>query len=783
MGHRQDSSFHISEEWLFDILRRTGNAALIIDKNGHILRLSHKSELVLGWSEKDALGLPLDQVAPILHEDTHVDLTPEYIKLFAQNKSIEQSSSFLLISKSDQEIPATLSATPVVDPQTRRTGTLIVFQAHSKEQDTIQALRESEERLQMATKAVKLGCYEWNIQKGTLHWDVQMHKMFELSLESKVNRNQHFNEVLHPDDRERVTEGFQKSMNPNNTDTTFESEFKVKLPSDTVKHIASFGFHFRNKEGQVTRIVGTCLDITHRKNAEEELKQREYLLSMAQEASSMGIWSLNVQTNELWLDDKFLEILDYERETFQKRAGRNLHHPDEFEDTLRKVDAHLRGDDPVYIREQRVQAKSGWIWMHIRAKVVEWDREGKSLRMIGTALDITERKQAEQEKARLEEQYHQAQKMESIGRLAGGISHDLNNLLTPILSYGEMLQFDLASGDSMLQESVEEILRAGFRAKDLVGQLLAFSRKQTLQYKLLDMNQVINDFEKLLRRTIRENIAIRKNLFPQLKLIKADLGQIEQLILNLAINASDAMPEGGHLIIETSHRSADDLDLTGKSNGAQSYVTLTFSDTGTGMSEDIQDRIFEPFFSTKGDQGTGLGLATVYGIVKQHEGDIQVQSAHGKGTTFTVYLPASQETYRETVITEEIKLDLSGNETILLAEDNEHVRKLALAVLKRHGYNVLVAESGVRALEILKAYHGELDLLVTDVIMPEINGRALYDKAITKYPDLKVLYMSGYTDNLLSQTGIQKGGGDFIQKPFTVQELSSKVYEILRRKG
>ncbi len=394
-------------------------------------------------------------------------------------------------------------------------------------------------------------------------------------------------------------------------------------------------------------------------------------------------------------------------------------------------------------------------------------------------LDITEAREAEAEKARLEAEVHQSQKLESIGRLAGGVAHDLNNLLFPIIGYAELLADEFKPEQSGF-EFAGEIKKAGIRARDLVRQLLAFSRKQTLEYKPLDLNQVIVNFEKLLRRTIREDIAIRYILYPHIQTIMADLGQIEQVIMNLAVNAADAMPDGGQLNIETWQTEVD-ASLAAFHPGIKPgpYAILAISDTGCGMEAETRARIFEPFFSTKGGKGTGLGLATVYGIVRQHGGDIAVYSEPGQGSCFKVYLPVS---HKPTMVKEAKTQDQrasGGFETLLLAEDDPQVRQLAHTVLVQHQYTVLVAENGEEALEILAAHDGPLDLLLTDVVMPQMNGRELYARVAERFPEIKVLYMSGYTDDVIAHHGILEAGVKFIQKPFSVQDLAARVREVL----
>ena len=391
-----------------------------------------------------------------------------------------------------------------------------------------------------------------------------------------------------------------------------------------------------------------------------------------------------------------------------------------------------------------------------------------------------ERQEVDQQKEKIQAQLNQSQKMEAVGKLAGGVAHDLNNMLTPILGFGELL-LEKSNSDEERREYLEEIMKAGRRARDIVRQLLAFSRKQTIEFKTIDLNILLKDFEKLLRSTIREDINIRLIPSKSLPLILGDVGQLEQVTMNLVVNAQDAMPDGGELTIETTTEELAKSYTTEHMNVPSGpHIMLSISDTGCGMDAETCEQIFEPFFTTKDKhRGTGLGLSTVYGIVKQHGGNIQVYSEPGKGTTFNVYLPVSRDTPSEQKTIEIKHTDTHGSETVLLAEDDEIVRKLALTILKQSGYTVLVAENGAEALLALESHDGPLHLLLTDVVMPDMNGRELFSMAVEKYPSLKVLYMSGYTDDVIAHHGVLDEGVAFIQKPFAIHDLAAKIREVL----
>ncbi|MBN2232329.1 MAG: PAS domain S-box protein [Deltaproteobacteria bacterium] len=413
------------------------------------------------------------------------------------------------------------------------------------------------------------------------------------------------------------------------------------------------------------------------------------------------------------------------------------------------------------------------------------DESGTIFSFVAVKRDVTDHLRRTAEREELEGRYRQAEKLESIGRLAGGVAHDLNNLLSPIVGFAELTIEDLSEADPR-RGNIQQILDAGIRAGDLVRQLLIFSRKQPQVHRRLDLNRVITDFGKLLRRTIRENIAIDIGLAPSVPPVSGNAGQLEQVIMNLAVNAQDAMPDGGTLAIETGmlvvdRQSAAAVDTI----AAGSYVIMTVRDTGTGIDPEIRAHIFEPFYTTKeSGKGTGLGLATVYGVVRQHRGHITVTSEPGRGTAFTILLPpAEREPPAATAATGgEPATANTGAGTILLAEDNELVRNLAKNILRRRGFDVLTAQDGTRALALAGKYPGTIDLLLTDVVMPDINGRELFERLRESRPALRVLYMSGYADDVISRHGVLDTGVDLLPKPFTAQALATRIAAVLTRR-
>ena len=400
--------------------------------------------------------------------------------------------------------------------------------------------------------------------------------------------------------------------------------------------------------------------------------------------------------------------------------------------------------------------------------------DGNLIGVIGVALDVTDRKH-------LTDQLRQSQKMQAIGELAGGVAHDFNNLLMVVKGHAQLLLQRMPK-DASLHHSVEQMEKAADRAASLTRQLLAFSRKQVLQPRVLDMNDVVGGMIKMFSRVIGENIEMAFVPGANLGRTKADPGQIEQVLLNLVVNARDAMPDGGRLTIETANVELDQAYAAGHVGVEPGpYIMLTVTDTGCGMDAETQSRIFEPFFTTKeAGKGTGLGLATVYGIVKQSGGYIWVYSEVGCGSTFKIYLPQVAEEVEAPVVTSETGGSLAGTETILFVEDEQSVRELVRDYLRGEGYSVLDAGDGIEALQVAAAHNGPIHILVTDVVMPRLSGRDLAARLSAERRNLKILFISGYTDDTVVRHGVLDGGVAFLQKPFNLKALAEKIREVLK---
>jgi two-component system, cell cycle sensor histidine kinase and response regulator CckA len=441
---------------------------------------------------------------------------------------------------------------------------------------------------------------------------------------------------------------------------------------------------------------------------------------------------------------------------------------------------HGLGDEPLKSQYRMIARDGSVVWISDEAVLVR-DESGNPLYYRGVLVDITDIKEAESSRLALEEQLRQSQKMDAIGRLAGGIAHDFNNLLSVILNYARFAIEDLDDGDPRRQD-VAEIIRAGERAATLVHQLLTFSRKEIVAPTVLNLNAIVADMEKLLRRTIGEHIALDTRLAPDLWKTKMDRGQLEQVLANLAVNARDAMAHGGTVAIRTANVSIRETEERRIGIPAGRYVCLEVEDTGTGMDDDVAAQAFEPFFTTKArGEGTGLGLATVYGIVQGAGGHVNLRSTVGKGTVFSIYLPVTEEAPRPQRQRGGDESRAGEGETVLVVEDEDGVRQVVERLLVKSGYNVLVAGSGPEALALAEARKEPIDLLLTDIVMPRMSGKELADRLSAARPTIKTVYMSGYTDDVVSRTRALDNGEAVVQKPFTGEELTARVRAALQR--
>jgi len=511
---------------------------------------------------------------------------------------------------------------------------------------------------------------------------------------------------------------------------------------------------------------GVAIDVTERARLQTELLMRDRAI----QAVHQGIVITDPSQADnpiVYASPGFERMTGYSTNDARGRNCRFLQGPDTDIAELARIRESIQAQQPITVELLNYRRDGTSFWNELSITPVR-DPAGRLVHFVGVQADVTARR-------KLQDQLRQAQKMEAVGQLAGGIAHDFNNLLTVINGFSE-LALSQAPPEHAFREPLEAVWDAGKRAADITKQLLAFSRRAIVAPRVLDLNQAVESIAKLLRRLIGADIALSLVLDPNPCPVLFDLGQFEQVIVNLAVNARDAMPAGGKLTIET----ASNVDASPELLGPAGCVQLTVTDTGNGIADDVKDRIFEPFFTTKAvGQGAGLGLATVYGIVLQAGGHIDVESALGRGSAFTLLFPKVDATTTTSAPEASVQFSPRGTETILIAEDERPVRRLARLALESHGYKVLEAASGEQARSIVESYSGPIDLLVTDVVMPGLGGRGLAEAALSCRPSLRILFISGYTDDALIRLGAETSTNTFLQKPFSPSDLAQAVRRIL----
>ena len=523
------------------------------------------------------------------------------------------------------------------------------------------------------------------------------------------------------------------------------------------------------------RLQAIVRDITARRQAEHELRESKRWLDAATEAANLAVWSYDLVTGEFVTNSRGKEILDLpERTTIAIPDLLSRVMPEDRKAVESDFWPHSKDLD---IRiEFRVVSPAGVRWVYACGKGRR-DNSGEPVGTSGVMIDITEKRQAEEQLKLLQQELLQSQKMEAVGQLAGGVAHDFNNLMHVVMSYAELASLQMPD-ESPVKRHLKAILEAAKRATDVTGQLLAFGRKQILNPRIFCVNESVMNTSKMLGRLIGEDIILRADLDPDLASTKADPGQVEQIIMNLAVNARDAMPSGGKLTISTKNVEVKELR---SSIPAGDYVRLSVRDSGCGMPDSVKTRIFEPFFTTKEQgKGTGLGLATVYGIVKQSEGYIECTSAPGEGTQFDVYLPAMKPIENGSDDEDAGEEIAAHDETILLVEDDDAVRDSAKEMLESLGFRLLVARSAGEAMQISREYEGAIQLVLTDVVMPGIGGSRLAVELQKERPDARFLFMSGYTDDAVLRQGILHSSAPFLQKPFSLRGIAKKVDQVLK---
>ena len=641
------------------------------------------------------------------------------------------------------------------------------------------ALRESEERFRHAIDATKDGLWEWDIQTDRVFHSPRWSEIIGYSFNDPELPDTFvwWEARIHPDDYNRVTGIVRNCIDKG---SSFDVDYRHRHKSGHYRWQNSRGKAVCDESGKVIKIVGCISDITERKLAEETLRASEERFRRTFQHSGSGIVFVSLNFRFLQVNNGFCKMLGYAESDLLGKTVHDVIHSEDRSVSTELERRLLSGETETFQIEKRFLHKDGTVIWGLASYTLIRDSRNKPLHFVSQIQDLSERHRAEEEKKALELQFIQAQKMESVGQLAGGMAHDFNNMLSIIIVNADLAMKQVDSA-SPLYRDLEAIATAGRRSADLTRQLLAFARKQIVIPKVLDLNDTIAGMLKMLRRLIGEGIDLKWNPGIDLWNVKMDPSQIDQILVNLAINSRDAIPGVGKILIETANVVLDDAFCERHVGSAPGeYALLTINDNGIGMSAEVMEHIFEPFFTTKElGKGTGLGLATVYGVVKQNRGCIDFESMPDKGTTFKIYLPhidAKTDQTQKPMTTAKAR---GGKETILLVEDSEPILTMLKRMLERLGYRVLPALTPEHAVDLAEKHGSDIHLLISDVVMPGMNGRELAEKILTMQPGMKCLYMSGYAADVIAVRGTLDEGIYFIHKPFNADEIALTVRNVL----
>jgi PAS domain S-box-containing protein len=754
-----EEELRISEQKYRTLFDNAADLIAVVDTKGDFLELNKKFEEESGYRRADMIGQNLFRCG-ILTESSAATVEFNLQKLLARaDWPIFEIEG---IKKDGGTVPYELRAVPI-----ESNGDIVAVQAIlrniTERRRSEEALRQSEEKFRLLAESIQdVFWMSTDRLEEIIYLSPAYEQIWGRSRDSAAQRPHPFLQAVHPEDRQQLLEAVQE-----NGQSGWSLEYRILRPEGSVRWIHGRGFPIRDECGRLIRMCGICTDITERKEAEEQIRR----LGSAVEQSIDGIAIADLESKLVYVNEGYARMHGFSAEEMIGMNLADLHNEAQmrtYTDAMKqtRTEGGWRGE----IGQTR---KDGTHFPTFMSVTLLKDSLGKPSAILAFARDVTEQK-------KLQAQFQHAQKMEAIGTLAGGIAHDFNNLLQAIQGYTELLLLGKDDREPGYRE-LREILHSASTGGDLTRQLLTFSRKVESNKRPLDLNQQVIRAERLLARTIPKMIDIDLRLAEHLRIVSADPAQIQQVLMNLGVNARDAMPEGGTLALETADITLD-REFCRSHLGAKPghYVVLAVSDTGHGMDRETMERVFEPFFSNKGSgKGTGLGLAIVYGIVKNHGGHITCSSTPGEGTSFKLYLPAIEQQIREALPSESQSSVEGGSERILLVDDERAIRQMGAELLTRFGYTVSTAASGEEALALYQRQQGNLDLVILDLIMPGMGGRRCLDALLRLDPQVRVLIASGYSVDEATRNAIEDKAKGFVRKPFQSHKILASMRQAL----
>ena len=757
------------------ILQAIGDGVISTDEKGRIDLMNPVAEMLTGWSRDEAYGRKLQEVFSIINEETREPIEDPVTRVFKSGVVVGLANHTLLITKDGREIPVADSGAPIRDEDGNIIGVVLVFKDQSRERQYQNRILEREEKYRLLADNTLDVIWTMNMDLEFTYVNPAVFEFMGITPEEWIGSrlSEHCDEKSFINMSEIIGNEIIKGKEHNGV--VFEVEMQRK--DGSVVSVEIHGKIIFDEHGNPVMLQGTTRDVSERKKNEENLQKEKEKYKLILQTAMDGFWLTDLEGQIIEVNDSYCQMSNYSQKELLSMCISEIESNVGSDEIIARIQDVLKTGQNRFDTKHR--RKDGSLFdVEVRVKYLPTENG----RLVVFLRDITMIKKAEEEKGRLQAQLLQAQKMESVGRLAGGVAHDFNNMLNVIIGYAELA---LASTDPShrFYTPLQEIIKAANRSSDITRQLLAFARKQTISPKVIDINKTVTGMTKMLQRLIGEDIDMAWLPGDDVWQIMIDPVQIDQILANLCVNARDAISSVGKVTIETGNAEFDDtycIDHLGSKPGQ--YVLLAISDNGGGMDAETLKNIFDPFFTTKeSSKGTGLGLATVYGIVKQNNGFINVYSEPGHGTTFKIYFPR-YHTKTDFIIEEgNVRHVEGGNETILLVEDEPAILDMAKIMLEKFGYIVVAAGTPKDAIAFARDYKSEIHLLVTDVVMPEMNGRDLANIILSLHPNLKCLFMSGYTANVIAHRGVLDEGVNFIQKPFSSERLGVKIREALSR--
>ncbi len=749
-----EEALHASEEKFRHLFERSRDGIVVLDQNGKVYEANQRYAEMLGYSAEEIRQLHV--------WDWDVNWAQEDL---LERMRLADAEGALFETRHRRK-DGTIYDAEISHNGVELAGQKLVFCAcrdisHRKAAE--RALRVSEERLRLALTASQMDVLEWDLTADSVFCSPDCYNIF--GFKSFDRKFESFREIVHPEDRDKVELRIRQALEKR---TIYKDEFRVIQPGGEVRWVAGLGQAEYDAEGKLLRLVGIAQDITERKQADSERERLIMAIEQVNEAVAITDHEGTIQ----YVNPAFVTMTGY---TPQQAIGQNCHilksgrQDKAFYHNLWETISSGRTWTGRMVNKRR----GGLLYTEESTISPVLDFSGKIVNYVAVKRDITEH-------LRLSDHLAHAQKMESVGQLAGGVAHDFNNMLGIILGYAEIALEDAGPG-TPLHEQLTGIRKAARRSADITRQLLAFARRQTINPKVIDLNETVGSMLTMLQRIVGENIDLAWLPAENLQPVKMDPVQIDQILANLVVNARDAITNGGKVTIATENVVCDAAYCAAQGGLAPGeYVMLSVSDNGCGMNQKTRNRIFEPFFTTKVfGKGTGLGLATVYGIVKQNDGFINIYSEPGLGATFKIYIPRHTAGIVGAMTPSAAEISQDNCETVLLVEDEPELLSMGKMMLEKLGYDVLSADSPCKAMRLVEEHAGRIHLLLTDVVMPEMNGWELAEQLLAKKPGMKCLFMSGYTADVIANQGILKKNVQFIQKPFSMQDLAGKVRKTL----